>query len=469
MNRPALPTALPIALLLAALLGGCATQRHEPRPIEPAAEQARWLAADPDDPALRERLAALGADTSNWPLPEWNADALTALALARHPDLAIARAELQRAEAARAAALERGPLGAETTLEHHSADGVSSSPWSLTLVFDALLTGRERRAAQAEAAESLAREAVALAADAAWRSRQRVHGALRELRHAVPRSRASEAALAQQRVIVAALESRLAQGVADRGELLLARRAEGEAQQQASAAREAVAQAGLALAAAVNLPATTLTALRIDTAPAAQAIDTPAIELQRAALLNRIDLRAALARYAAADAALRVELAKQHPELVLKPGFGWDQGDRLWTLGLALQLPPGGRNQAAIAQASAQREIDGARVLALQAAALATLDAARQSLAAARLRRDEAEARWSLAREQLARTERRFDGGGADRIERAAARLAAADAERQFVEAQAAQAMALGALEDAVQQPLEAPARGFASTRAGAR
>lgn len=444
--------------VLAALLAGCAGQPYVPAPIDPPAEQARWLGARVDDPALREALARQGVDTGVWPLPAWDLDALTVLALSRHPELAVARAEQRRADAARAVARQRGGQGVEVTAEHHSVRSEQGSPWTLGVVFDTLLTGRARRAAQADAADALADEAVQRAAQTVWQVRQRVRSVQRALYFAQQRAEAADAAAALQGAVAAAQQARLARGAIGAREALLADEAHAEAGRQAALAADAVGRARLDLAEAVGLPGTVLDtlALRFDGLADAEAPLPPALALQRAALLHRVDLRAGLARYAAADAQLRLELARQWPELVLKPGYAWDQGDNRWSLGLALNLPPGGDNGAPIAQASALREVEAQRCRALQVAALAALDAARQALAAADARQAAAKARWQASGARRARAERRLAAGDADRIELLTARLAEADARQQLIEARSARWVAEGGLEDVVQQPLDA-------------
>lgn len=446
---------LAAAVGLGALLASCGHQVYEARPLEPAATQARWLVAETGDDALRQALAAQGLDVSRWPLPAWDGAGLTGLALQRHPDLAVARSTLRAAEAERAVARQRAGQEVGVQLEHHSTPGHSTSPWSLGLALDSLVSGSARRTAQADEADALADEAVAQAAQAAWDQRQRVLGRLRELFFALQHRDRAQAALQTRRDLLAAQQSRLAQGAAGAGEVLQARLAETEAAQQLDAAGDAEGRARQALAEAVGLsgPALATLRLRFDEAQAGPP-SVSADPLQRAALLHRLDLRAAVARHAAADAVLRAEIARQWPEIVLQPGAAWDQGDRRWSLGVALSLPPGGDNRAAIDRARARRELEAGRVAALQWAALARLEVAGQAEQAARTRLDAAEAGQRLAREQQDRARRRLAAGDTDRLEVLKATLAVQDADRRQIDAAAARGAALAALEDALQQPL---------------
>ena len=115
-------------LLHLSLLAGCALQTHEPRPLDPALSQSAQLARRPDDAALRVAMSRLGVDTTVWPLAAWDAPELSALALASHPELAVARAELAVAQAATQSARQGANPSLEMSLEHHSAPGRSDSP-----------------------------------------------------------------------------------------------------------------------------------------------------------------------------------------------------------------------------------------------------------------------------------------------------------------------------------------------------
>jgi outer membrane protein TolC len=72
-------------------------------------------------------------------------------------------------------------------------------------------------------------------------------------------------------------------------------------------------------------------------------------EVRRAALQSRPDILAALAEYAASQAALQLEIAKQYPDVHLQPGYQFDQGDSKWSLGLTVELPVLHQNQGPIA------------------------------------------------------------------------------------------------------------------------
>jgi outer membrane protein TolC len=177
--------------------------------------------------------------------------------------------------------------------------------------------------------------------------------------------------------------------------------------------------------------------------------------VQRAALLNRLEIRKALASYDAAEAKLKLEIAKQYPDFSLSPGASWDQNDVKWSLGISLLLAILNKNEGPIAEARAARELEAQHFNALQANIIGE-----QSQAWARWQGATAEIPKSqqlVASQQarLAQTQRQFDTGYADRLELTTAQLELVTAEATVLAAQIKAQRALGALEDTTQQPLD--------------
>jgi cobalt-zinc-cadmium efflux system outer membrane protein len=104
--------------------------------------------------------------------------------------------------------------------------------------------------------------------------------------------------------------------------------------------------------------------------------DIPTGEVRFHALENRTDILSALSEYESTQSALRLEIAKQYPDIRLGPNYQLDQTDSKWTLGLSVDLPILSRNKGPIAEAIARRAESAARFLALQAQVIGELDAA---------------------------------------------------------------------------------------------
>ena len=172
------------------------------------------------------------------------------------------------------------------------------------------------------------------------------------------------------------------------------------------------------------------------------------------ALTHRADVLAALAEYAAAEALLRWEIAKQYPDIHLNPGYSFDTGDNKWTLGIGLTLPVLNHNQGLVGEAEAKRKEAAAMFYAVQAKVLAEYDRAAATLAAAKVKLATTDVMLDEQAQQVASEERLVQAGSEDRsallsaeVERATTRIARIDA---LAEIQAA----ITELEAATQTPM---------------
>jgi outer membrane protein TolC len=125
-----------------------------------------------------------------------------------------------------------------------------------------------------------------------------------------------------------------------------------------------------ALSAALGIPVRAIDGVAFSWSPLETPLDYQSLspaEIRRLALLNRIDLRRELAQYAAADEALKLEIAKQYPDINLADGYSWEGGENIFELGPSAVLPVFNQNQGPIAEAEARRREVAAQVLAMQA------------------------------------------------------------------------------------------------------
>ncbi|HOA63228.1 MAG TPA: TolC family protein, partial [Verrucomicrobiota bacterium] len=264
---------------------------------------------------------------------------------------------------------------------------------------------------------------------------------------------------AAQEQSVKLLEGQLAAGAVSAAEVTREHIALDTTRLAAHDAKRQRAESRVALAEAIGVPVGALDGMELsfiglDSMP--PDLDSPTA--RRQALLNRADVLAALSEYAASEAALRLEIAKQYADIHLNPGYEYDQGDNEWGVGLSLELPALNQNQGPIAEAEARRTESAAKFRALQARVVAEIE---RSVAAYRTALEKSGTADSLLA-NLEKQERllrgKFEAGEISRnevvtgqVELAAARLARADA---LAKAQ----QALGQLEEALQSPFLLPA-----------
>jgi outer membrane protein TolC len=175
------------------------------------------------------------------------------------------------------------------------------------------------------------------------------------------------------------------------------------------------------------------------------------------ALRSRADILGALADYAAAEADLRLEIAKQYPDLHFGPGYAWNNGnagDNQWSLGLTLELPILDQDQGPIAEAEARRKLAAAKFIELQSQVIGEID--------------RAVAGWHVADEQLKTgnnllaaeqqqqksAQAQLEAGAADQLDSLNAQLEFDSASLAQLENESQLQQSLGQLEDALQSPL---------------
>jgi outer membrane protein, heavy metal efflux system len=452
-----------ISLLLAGwgLLAACA--RFHAQPIDPQSTEAHLRARTLSDPGLRAYLErSLTAGPPTLPGQAWDLTTLTVAAFYYHPDLDEARARLRLARAAiQTAGARPNPtllnLGPSYNID--AAAGVS--PWIIGVldgfILDVPIETAGKRGKRIAQAERLTEAAAIDLARTAWQVRSRVRGALVEYLLA----RQDLDLLSDEERIraeaVTVYEKRLEVGDVSRPELDTARIGLANTRLAVRTAEGRVVTSQADLAFALGVPLSALDGVDIAwpglATPPTEA-EVAATAIQRAGLLNRLDIRAGLARYAAAEAGLRLEIARQYPDLHLGPGYTWDQGANKFGIGLTIELPIFNRNQGPIAEAEARRAEAAARFLGLQAAVIAETGKTLGRYRSAREELTDADAATALLRTQESASRRGLEIGEQDRLALVGVRLQRISAERNRLEALRKAQTALGALEDAVQHPL---------------
>jgi outer membrane protein TolC len=180
-------------------------------------------------------------------------------------------------------------------------------------------------------------------------------------------------------------------------------------------------------------------------------------EIRRNALLNRADVRGALADYGASQSALQLEIANQYPDVHLGPGYSWNTGsagDSEWALGVTLTLPVVNRNEGPIAEAKARRELAAAHFLTVQSQALNEIDGALAAYSSALQQVAAAEGLQESLRKRLDSVRAQVQAGGAEPLTVASAEAESGAGAQSRLDALVKAQQALGQLEDAVQSPL---------------
>ncbi len=390
-----------------------------------------------------------------WPRQSWDLAGLTLVAFFYHPSLDVARAQAGVAEANIISAGGRPNPTVGVTPEYNFNPSGGATPWIATIQFDVPIETAGKRGLRISRAERLSEAARLRLGTVAWGVRSGVRSALLDLEYARQRAALLERQLAAQERVLTGLEAKLAGGAANANDLAPTRIAVARTRSDMASAGVAAEEARARLATALGVPLQMLpptSALRPETTSDASVTSE---EARRRALTSRADLLAALAEYAAAESALKLEVHKQYPDIHLGTGYQFDQGENKWALGLNVELPVLNRNQGPIAEAKAKRHEAGVRVLALQAGILGELDRALAVWRGAQSRIKALDAVCAAQQRRVASLKTQFDAGAMEALDVliAEAELVADELLRQ--EAQTKALRAFGDLEDAVQRPLQ--------------
>jgi outer membrane protein TolC len=446
------------AVLLTCIFCGCATYHSEP--LEPEQVAQQFESRSFSNPGLCEYLRTnLGTKFTACPAREWDLATLTLVGFYYSPDLAVADARVREADAAEITARARPNPTVHVGPQYSVRSTPNVTPWVLgSFSLDLPIETAGKRGYRIAEAQRLANAARLAAGEAAWTVRSRVRAALLQyLLDARTRDLAAreEETLAQ---VVILFTQRVKAGGASQPELSLALSGLQSSKLRSAQANARVSEDRNVLSAAVGLPVEALDGAglswpALDSLPEQQSL-TPK-EVQRLAVLNRIDLRRELEQYAVADEALKLEIAKQYPDIDIAGGYSWEGGENIFELGPTAVLPVFSHNQGPIAEAEARRSEVAAQFLAMQAgiieqsqATLVRYRGALIALAAARSAEDFQARRLDQARRALA-------VGESDTVVLAQTQLQDLAAQQSVLETLTNAQTALGALEDSIQRPLD--------------
>jgi outer membrane protein, heavy metal efflux system len=433
------------------LLAGCAVQRYTPAPIVASTTASRFESRSLADTGLRffeERN--LGHPVSPWPPKSWDLQTLSLAALYFNPALDLARARLATAEGAIVTARARP----NPTFD--LVPGVPS-PYLLTQDFLFLIESAGKQGRRVQIAQNLDEAAQFDLADSAWTV---VMGARLALLNYLVASRNLELLRSEEKVRedqVAILEQVLFVGEITRVDVDLARIELSKTQVASRTAEGQVADAKAALAGAIGIPAAGLDGAEfswsdMDTPPAPESLS--ADQVQRDAVLNRLDIRRLLAQYAAAEAAVHSEIAKQYPSFNIGPGYTYEERNSFFTVGFSMSLPIFNRNQGPIAEAEGHRKEAAAAFLQTQAQVITRSERSLAVYTAELKGVAEAQSLYQLQETQLQIVQQRIRAGADYRLSLDAVQIQLSILARARLDALARTQRALGDLEDAVQRPL---------------
>lgn len=442
--------------LAAGLAMAASCVRYHAKPVVPAKVMEDFEARRLDAPELKEFLIGT-QEVREWPPGAWDLKSLTLAAFYYHPDLDVARAEWGVARGGRVTAGERINPVLNPLMGYNSTTPTSEvTPWIPEVSLEITIETAGKRGIRLSGARHLEEAARWNIFSVAWEVRSRLRGALLEVYAAGEKEALLADALRLQAETVRLLEIQKDAGEVSVYDVTQARVVLDAGRLAAIEASRAKEDALARLAAALGLPRRALDAVRLSfEAFRRPGLAIPAGEVRRHAVLNRSDILAALSEYAASESALRLEIAKQYPDIRLGPNYQLDQTDSKWTLGLAFDLPILNRNRGPIAEAEAKRAESAARFLALQSQVISELDAAVEDCRSALLKSKAADDLLANLAGQERAARAKHELGEISKLELLGIQLELNAGAQARLEALVQGQEAVGRLENAAQSPLD--------------
>jgi outer membrane protein TolC len=442
-----------LLLLTVSVVAGCVP--FQPRLLEPAATLADYEGRSLHDAGLSAFIAQhrskMQVQGNGWGLGK-----LTLAALYYHPSLQVSRSQEAMAEAAGITAGERpNPTVSWSPAYNTSSSGIS--PWILGFGLDVPIeTAGKRGLRREEAARKLESARMKVAAQA-WTVRSQLRKALVSLHAAQREETLLKAQETLQTETSHLLEEQRKAGQSPPFLATQARIALSQTQLSLHDAQRKVAGAKVQLAAALGVPTKALQGVALDFAELDRVPSNVSTRTaRRLALVNRSDILGVLSEYAAAEATLHLEIARQYPDLHLSPGYERDQGENKWSVGLSLDLPLN-RNRGKIAEAEAARESAAATFRQVQSEALSEIELAVVNHRGANEKVTAARGLLEDLKKQEKVTQGMLKAGEIGKFELTERQLEVNTAALAVLDAELGAQEALGALEDALQAPATLP------------
>ena len=438
------------------LLNGCV--HFQEQPLSPSVSFSQLEARSLQQADLQQFIA--NYQHGSKPSSQWNLDRLSLAALYFHPDLALARAQADSAEAATLTAAQH-PNPSLAISPFWISNIAAAMPWIFASSLSVPIETAGKRGYRMTRSQHLTEAAELRITDTAWQIRGRLRLALLDVYAANETLRLLQQQAGIGQSLNISLQQQLAAGEIAHADVLAAQLALEQTQLNVTAAQKKQVESLDLLAAAIGVPATAVQGIALDFSEFSQFphFDHSQFEqLKKTALHERSDLKAARSDYEAAQSALQLEIANQYPNLQANPGYTRNILENRWGLGItALQLPIFNQNEGPIAEMEPKRRELAVRFEALQLRILGEIDRAHAALLAAHQRLTVAEQQWLNRSDYLHTTQALVAAGELDQSALKIAELALSIAERAHLDVQVENQQALAQLEIALRYTVNLP------------
>jgi cobalt-zinc-cadmium efflux system outer membrane protein len=431
----------------------CAFQTYTAKPIDPEVVAQNFALKSPNDANFKVFLQNKGYQHLTFPIQQWNLNTLIECALFFHPSLNQAREAWKAAQASEKLASKKPQPTVNAGIGHSNQANDDINPFAYHFSIDIPIETQNKREIQIESFAHLSNVAKLEVAQTAWNLRYQVTQAWADLfwqQSQLP-LQIQEVALRQE--IVDMIEKRVQFGLASNIDLNQAKLQHLASRTQLQSLEKNQLPLIAKLANHLGLPLSAVNQMQFNF-DALNSQMTAIPEIQATALLNRLDVRIALERYAVAEAKLKLEVAKQYPDISISPSYAYEFGDKIWSLGFSSLLNMLEKNSAAIQQATQLREVEVAQFESLQANVIAEAELNQAKLIQTQQQIENTTVQLKEQQHGLRQISAQLNAGEADRLALVMAKLAVLTAEKDLEYAHYQRNVAMIQLENSLQLPL---------------
>lgn len=415
-----------IATVAMSTIAGCANQKYSASPLNVDLINANLIAKDPTDSGFQGFLAKNGITKNHLPLKHWGINELILAALYFNPKLDVVKSKWAASLASVDTANQSLKSSIDANIAYSNQGGGEPKPWSYGLVFNLPYETSNKRQLRTEQAKQLAEATRIEISQTAWQLRSQINRDLLEIAETSHQTKLLEMELKYHNEMSIMLDKRVRLGLQSNTELAQSKLLQLKTLKSLKHEVTKMPELMENLAADVGLTSEKLNLIPIDMFDIDDVINKQKSiitkldafkKLQVTALLNRLDVRAALARYDAAESKIKLELAKQTPDIIFSPGFLFDFGNSIWSLGLSNLLFLFNNNQKLATEAEKLRDIEAAEFKVLQSKIIGDLARTEAVYLASLAEITQSRQLQTAETEYFQRLQKQFDAGNIDRLE----------------------------------------------------
>lgn len=445
-------------LCVSFVLSGCNFQTYTAKPIDVHQISQKISQKNPHGDEFNQFLINNGYPAEQIPVKKWGVTELSYCAIFFHPSLDVARNQWRAAQLKEATASGRPLPAISTNLGKSNNANDDISPYLFGLSIDIPIETANKRDIRIENATHLSQAAKLEIAQTAWGLRQQVASALTGYFSNLALIEVLEKEVTHREALLAMYQKRAELGVASSLEVSTAKLQLHAVQNELNGKVHHTPVLLAQLASNTGLPLQLIQHMPLaDSADAeliAKHLNADNLAIQSDALLNRLDIRVALSRYAAAEAKLKLEVAKQYPDLSLNPTYTYEFGNKIWSLGISGLLTLLNKNKLAIAEATQLREVEAAQFEALQNKIISDATSVIVALEKAKQMLHQQAALYQRQQHHTEKMQSRLNAGEIDRLEFTMAKLEEVSSEKSLLLAKFQLLSALQDAETLTQKPL---------------